>query len=85
MNVALHDLFGLHALYALEPDLADHLEAQEIHAWHHETVSILARTIPLHRPPPAVKVKLLARIRRDTHFVRVRRWDANARTGRANA
>ena len=91
MNTKLHDLIPLHALNALESDQVHHVEgyinsnpeARVIHAWYLETVTILAQTVPVRKPSPSVKARVLERIRLGTASNRVRRRNSNSRMGRS--
>jgi hypothetical protein len=92
MNTELHDLIPLLALHALESDQVHHVEgyinsnpeARVIHAWYLETVTLLAQTVPVLKPPSSLKVRMLERIRHHHASTRVRRRNTNGRTGESN-
>jgi hypothetical protein len=92
MNTELHDLIPLHALHALESDQVHHVEgyinsnpeARVIHTWYLETVTLLAQTVPVLKPPSSVKARVLERIHHHQVSARVRRRNTNGRTGGSN-
>ena len=92
MNTELHDLIPVYTLYALESDQVHRIEgyinsnpeARVIQTWYLETLTLLAQTVPVLKPPSSVKARVLERIRQHHVSARVRRRSTNGRTGGSN-